>query len=311
MSGRVDGWAPIGQYAVIGNGRTVALIAADGRIDWWPLPAMDAPPVFAALLDPEHGGHLQLEPEDDYTVSRRYVGDSNVLETTFTTDVGSVRVTDALTVHGAGRLPWTELVRRIDGLTGDVPMRWAIRPGTRFDTAQPWAEHRQDAVLLHCGDQHLALRGFDIGTPQTEARAVTGRFTTTADSHALLAVTATDDAPVYLPDRRQLQHRLDATVEHWHAWAEGITYDGPWRTDVRRSALALKLLQYEPTGAVAAAATTSLPERIGGDKNWTTATCGCATPPTPSTRCCTSACTPRSRPRSPSSCAAPAPPPPT
>lgn len=268
MSGRTDGWAPIGQYAVIGNGRTVALIADDGRIDWWPLPALNAPPVFAALLDPEHGGHLQLQPDDDYTVSRRYVGDSNVLETTFTTGAGSVRVTDALTLHNTGHLPWTELVRRVDGLTGTVPIRWAVRPGTRFDTAQPWAEHRQDAVLLHCGDQHLALRAYDIGTPQTEARAVTGRFTTTAGSRALLAVTASDDAPVYLPDRSQLEGRLDTTIEQWHAWAEGITYDGPWRAAVHRSALALKLLQYEPTGAIAAAATTSLPERIGGYKNW-------------------------------------------
>ena len=268
MTGRIDGWAPIGRYAVIGDGRTVALIAEDGRIDWWPLPALDSPPVFAALLDPEHGGHLQLQPDDEYTVSRQYVGESNVLETTFTTSTGTVRITDALTLHNAGRLPWTELVRRIDGLTGTVPMRWAIRPGTRFDTAQPWAEHRQDTVLLHCGDQHLALRAYDIGTPQTEARAVTGRFTTTAGSRALLAVAASDDAPVYLPDRSQLENRLDTTVEQWHAWAEGITYDGPWRAAVHRSALTMKLLQYEPTGAIAAAATTSLPERIGGDKNW-------------------------------------------
>ncbi|MEU4244724.1 glycoside hydrolase family 15 protein [Actinoplanes sp. NPDC026619] len=268
MNGRVDGWTPIEQYAAIGDGRTVALVAGDGRIDWWPLPAIDAPPVFAALLDPEHGGHLQLCPAEAFTAARRYLGESNVLETTLTTARGQVRITDALTITAAGRLPWTELVRRVEGITGTVPMVWAVRPGTRFDTAQPWAEQRQGTVLVHCGDQHIALRCFDIGDPVVKPRVVTGRFTATVGSSGTFALAASDDAPVYLPGRRHLEARMDATVRHWHAWANGMTYEGPWRAGVRRSALALKLLQYQPTGAIAAAATTSLPERVGGDKNW-------------------------------------------
>ncbi len=268
MNDRINGFAPIAGYGMLGDGHTIALVATDGRIDWWALPALNSPPVFAALLDPDHGGHLALQPDAPFTAARRYLDDSPVLETTYTTDTGTVRVTDALTVGRATRLPWTELVRRIDGLTGTVPMRWAIRPGTRFGTAHPWTEHRQNTTLVHCGDQHLALRPFDIGTAQCEPHTVTGYFTATPGSHSMLAVTASNDTPIYLPDRRQLDDRLDATIEHWRAWTTGITYDGPWHTAVRRSALALKLLQYAPTGAIAAAATTSLPERLGGDKNW-------------------------------------------
>ena len=112
---RVDGWAPIGAYGIIGDGRSVALIADDGRIDWWPLPALDSPPVFAALLDPPQGGYLELRSETHVTVSRRYLAGTNVRQTDFATAEGQVRVTDALAVGRAGGLPWTELIRRIEG----------------------------------------------------------------------------------------------------------------------------------------------------------------------------------------------------
>jgi GH15 family glucan-1,4-alpha-glucosidase len=266
--GRSGGWAPLGEYGIVGDGRTIALIAADGRIDWWPLPALDAPPAFAALLDPERGGYIELCPREAYTVSRRYLDDTNVLETTFHTATGVTRVTDALTVGRTGDLPWTELVRRVDGVSGAVDMRWAVRPGSRFETAQAWMERRDDALLAHCGDQHIAVLCFDVGEPRTEPYAITGEFRTVAGSRATLAFAANDDTPVYLPQLRHLDEHLEATIAWWRAWIGELTYEGPWRETVRRSALALKLLQYRPTGALAAAATTSLPERIGGDRNY-------------------------------------------
>jgi GH15 family glucan-1,4-alpha-glucosidase len=175
---RADGFVPIASYAGIGDGRTVALVALDGRVDWWPMPSLDAPPTFAAVLDPAHGGYVELAPDVPFEVSRGYIGESNVLATTFHTDAGEVRVTDALTVGRAGRLPWGELARRVEGVSGAVPMRWTVAPGSRFGSARPWIETRKGSVLLHAGDQHVALRHREVGRPAVHGNRVTGRFTT-------------------------------------------------------------------------------------------------------------------------------------
>jgi hypothetical protein len=128
---RRDGFAPIGEYGVIGDGRSAALVAADGAVDWWAVPEMDAPPVFAAILDPEDGGAFTLEPAVPYRVTRRYLPDTNVLETTFITDGGLVRVMDAINRDVAGMLAWTELAREVRAGTGEVPMRWRVSPRRR------------------------------------------------------------------------------------------------------------------------------------------------------------------------------------
>ena len=265
---RTDGFAPIASYAALGDGRTVALVAQDGRVDWWPLPSLDSPPGFAAVLDPAGGGYVALGPEEPATVARRYLPGTNVLETTWRTASGEVRVLDALSVGRSGRLPWSELLRRVEGVEGSVPMRWEVRPGSRFETVRPWTEQRRGSVLVHVGDQHLAVRPFDVGEEQVGPYAVSGRFTTAPGSAGLLAITSSDDAPVFTSDRAQLEAHLGLTADRWREWSSSVTYDGPWAEVVERSAMALKLLVFQPTGAVAAAATTSLPERIGGPKNW-------------------------------------------
>ena len=126
--GRTEGYAAIEDYAAIGNGETVALVARDGSVDWLPLPRIDSRTLFARILDAEQGGSFELAPVGDFEVERRYLGASNVLETTFATADGTVRVTDAIPLDHGGMLPWFELARRIDGLSGRVQMRWCVTP---------------------------------------------------------------------------------------------------------------------------------------------------------------------------------------
>lgn len=125
---RVDGYAPIGEYAAIGDGRTIALVARDGSIDWLPLPTIDQAAALGALLDAERGGSFRLAPEAEYVARRQYVRGTNVLQTTFTTDGGVLRVTDALDLQDGGILPWVELARRVECLSGRVRLRWSIEP---------------------------------------------------------------------------------------------------------------------------------------------------------------------------------------
>jgi GH15 family glucan-1,4-alpha-glucosidase len=263
-----DGYAPIESYAAIGDGRTVALVSADGRIDWWPVPALDAAPTFAAILDARQGGYLELKPVGDYEVTRQYAADTNVLETTYTTATGAVRVTDTLPLGRSGRLAWSELARFVEPLSGSVEMQWSVVPGSQLGDAQPWVAERQDATVIRVGEDQLVLRHFDVGEPFTDGHRISARFTAAPGTPGLLAVVGSADAPVFLADREELDSHLPITLERWRDWSAAIRYDGPWEDAVRRSALALRMLQYVPTGAVAAAATTSLPEVVGGGKNW-------------------------------------------
>jgi GH15 family glucan-1,4-alpha-glucosidase len=266
--GRTDGYAPIADYAVLGDGRTVALVASDGRVDWWPFPTIDAPPICAAILDPQRGGHFCLAPEGDFDVTRSYLQDTNVLEVTYTAPTGTARVTAALNSGSAGRLPWTELAHRIEGLTGTVSMTWELAPGDRFGLASPWVTERDGIPVATVGDQTVAIVTGGIGPGAVSTHAVRGQFDIKAGQRAVLGVVATDNEPVFVPAAADIDARLDRTIDSWKRWSALVGSCGPWEAAVRRSALALKTLLVESTGAIAAAATTSLPERIGGPKNW-------------------------------------------
>ncbi len=266
---RTDGgFAPIAEYGVLGDGRTSALLAADGRIDWWPLPTLDSPPVFAAMLDPEVGGHLTLVPDEPYEVERCYLDETNVLQTTFIGTTGRVRTTTALNVGTAGRLPWTELAVRIEGLSGRVPMRWDLIPGTRFGQTSPWVSSRGSTPIVSLGNQTLAVVTSGMGTLTVGPHRVHGEFVAEAGVRELLACTATDGEPIFIPTAVAIDDRIDRTIESWCRWSQQLVPLGRWTPITTRSALALKTLITESSGSIAAAVTTSLPERIGGDKNW-------------------------------------------
>ncbi|MER7448488.1 glycoside hydrolase family 15 protein [Microbacterium sp. NPDC097977] len=264
---------PLASYAPIGDGRTVALIGLDGRIDWLPLPGLTDLPVFASLLDEQTGGCVELRPTAEFRTERRYVPETNVLETTFHTDAGTVRITDALIFGVAGRLPWAELARRIDGVEGEVAMHWRVQPGSSLQTAAPWVERTAHADIIRSGATALVVVGFAHGPMATTSESSvgpeqTGSFTTSPGSRHLIALAATHGEPLHIPDPHNIDLGVDRTVQHWQHWSSVFSYDGPWRSHVQRNALALKLLIYSPSGAIAAAATTSLPENPRGGKNW-------------------------------------------
>jgi GH15 family glucan-1,4-alpha-glucosidase len=270
VRGRTEGFAPIEAYAAIGDCRTVALVAPDGRVDWWPLPTVASPPAFSALVAGAEGGAFVLAPVgDDVEVSRRYVERTNVLETTYTSGVGSAKVVDALNVGSTGQLPWVELARVVEGVDGHLEFGWEVSPGNRFRTTRPWAETtaRGDPIL-HVADQSLAVVATGVGDAVVEGDRVHGRFDTAPGSRHVLGVVATDAEPLALPAPADVAKRVERSVQWWRTWSERIGYDGPWQESVWRSALALKLLTFSATGAILAAPTTSLPEIIGGEKNY-------------------------------------------
>ncbi|HET7387672.1 MAG TPA: glycoside hydrolase family 15 protein [Nocardioidaceae bacterium] len=265
---RTDGWVLLRDYALLGDMGAAALVASDGAIDWFAAPAIDSPPLCAALLDPPHGGSISLSPSVPFRVTRRYRDDSLVLETTFSTDEGEVRVTDALDRGDSGRLPWTELARRVDAVAGAVPMTWSVRPGHRLGTDRPWCFERDGVAGIVAGDQQLAVVADRIGAPRIGPHGVHGEFVAEQGSCGLLAVVAAAAGPVFVPDSADVFDRIDRTAEDWRRWSERIETDVARRDLVVRSALTIKALTSDRTGAIAGAATTSLPEKLGGKRNF-------------------------------------------
>lgn len=265
---RTEGYAAIEDYAAIGDGRTVALIALDGRIDWLPIPNLDSTPPFAAILDADHGGTFALAPTAPFTVERAFVDGTNVLTSTYRTETGSATVTDSLNTGVAGRLPWVELGRRVDGIEGSVEMSWQVAPGTMLGSASPWAYDTEHGTVLRVDGLTMAVRTLGADDVTVGDQVIDGTFTTGEGSRHLIGLVGTENEPLHLPEPRAVDEGVDRTVENWRAWSREFHYDGPWKEHVERSALALKLLLHSPSGAIAAAATTSLPENRTGGKNW-------------------------------------------
>ena len=217
-----DGFAAIGDYGVIGDGRGVAFVAADGTIDWWATPALDSVPPFAALLDPSEGGRIELRPTDAWSVRRRYVRHTNVLETTFTTATGRVRITDSLNSGNAGALPWSELARRIEGIDGDVNMTLHLVPGTGLGTWSPWTEQDDRGVVMHAGPLTLGLRASPSIKIRRKEQTAQGRFTLTKGDRLIVAVLCSESAPLLLADVEAIDQRLDLSISSWRHWARQV-----------------------------------------------------------------------------------------
>jgi GH15 family glucan-1,4-alpha-glucosidase len=265
---RDAGHVPLRAYAAVGDGRTVALVASDGSLDWLCLPDLDSPSAFGAILDAKKGGSFALAPEAPFMAKRRYLPDTNVLETTFETDEGAVRVTDAMLLPSSGLPPGRELARRVEGLSGCVPMRWRVEPRFDYGNSRATIARHGGTPVATCGRDALAVSAWGAGEPNLNEISIGGSFAAMPAHVALVVVSAAHQEPVVFPSPSEVESRLAETITFWRRWAAGRTYDGPWREAVIRSALALKLLIHSPSGAIAAAATASLPEQIGGERNW-------------------------------------------
>lgn len=264
-----DGFLPLKDYGALGDGRAVVLSGADGSIDWWCVPNMDSPPLFDRLLDPDDGGRFVVAPVAPFTVERRYRDESNVLETIFATADGRAVMVESLNSGSAGRLPWAELARRVEGVEGSIDFAVDLRFGRRAEAVSPYFARAGDRDVFHIGAVlGLFLASDAVGIDRREDRGLHARFTVAAGERATLAIVAGADEPLVVPAVADIDARIDRSDDEWRDWAQGLRCAGPRRDLVIRSALALKLLLYSPSGAIVAAPTSSLPERIGGAKNW-------------------------------------------
>lgn len=256
---------PIEDHAVIGDRHTAALISIDGSMDWLCLPQFDSPACFASLLGDDENGHWLIGPEGEYTASRRYVGDSAVLETTYTTDTGEMRVVDLMPTgdHRA------DVLRRVEGVRGTVTVRhvWIVR--FDYGRIRPWV-HREKvegrrAIIATAGPDKLVFTG-----PRLPP-AVDGHHEETFE---VRAGDRLDFSLTWIPSYRgipnavDVERRLAHTLEEQQKWADTCEYDGPWRREVVRSLVTLRGLTHADTGGIVAAPTTSLPEELGGVRNW-------------------------------------------
>ena len=264
---------PIHEYAAIGDGRSVALVGRHGSIDWLCWPRFDSPSFFGALLD-ERGGCWSLAPIAAARVTRRYIDDTNILETRFDTDAGTLVVTDLMPVaseEDKGRLllPDHEVLRVAECVRGDVEVEMRFTPRPDYGRLTGRVRNAGSlGVRVEIGADLFVLRS-DLPLDITADGQVRGAARLRAGDTVHASLTFADDWPAVLPPLGEWSRSaIVRSVAWWQDWASRLRYDGPRREAVIRSALALKLLVYAPSGAVVAAPTTSLPERIGGDLNW-------------------------------------------
>lgn len=266
-------YLPIEDHGLIGNMRTTALVGVDGTIDWMCFPGFDSPSVFASILDDEKGGYFRLAPApaahtEGHTNKQNYWPDTNVLVTTFLSEEGVAQVVDFMPAVRGPRGEGNWLVRRVTGVRGVTPFKLECFPAFNF------ARDSHELVLQSDGttfrSELVSLRLHTTVPLKVEGDGVTSEFTISeGESVSFVLREADSEHATPLPLSNEDSERLfDKTVRFWRGWLSQCTYKGRWREKVHRSALALKLMTNELTGAIVAAPTTSLPENIGGERNW-------------------------------------------
>jgi len=256
MPGRIE------DYALIGDTQTAALVGRDGSIDWWCVPRFDSGAVFAALLgDPDHGRWLLAPAGGVQTVTRCYRDDTLVLETTFHTDDGDVRVTDCMPIRGKT----VDIVREVEGLSGRVPMHMELVIRFDYGSIVPWVGRSDGGIRAVGGPDALFLHSA-VHTHGAGPTTVADFVIEAGEKECFVLAYHPSHTPV--PRTFDGSRAIAETARWWRRWSSQCTYDGEWRDAVIRSLITLKALTYAPTGGIVAAPTTSLPEWIGSVRNW-------------------------------------------
>ena len=273
MCGPRERYLPISSYALIGDCHSTALISERGSIDWACLRRFDGGGAFCRLPNAERGGTFELCPVAPAKSWRSYVKDTNVLETTFETASGRVRVLDCFSMReGGSRRPYQQLLRMVEGVEGEVELEAVIEPRFDYGAIVPWLRHHpdEDGHSAVGGEDGLVLSSGCALAIERAAGRLRGRFSVREGARCRFSLVASRAHDVVLrrvPDE-VIDRRLTQTIDWWRRWVARGRYWPEHREEVVRSALVLKALTCAPTGAVVAAPTTSLPEALGGPRNW-------------------------------------------
>ncbi|MFD6112556.1 glycoside hydrolase family 15 protein [Streptomyces yangpuensis] len=261
-------YLPISEHGLIGDLRTAALVGTNGTIDWYCCPRFDAPSVFASILDADRGGSWELAAEVPARTRQFYFPDTNVLITRFYAADGVAEIQDFMPVVDESRAAARHrLIRRVVCVRGTLPFRARVAPRFGYGTEAHTVHAQAHEAVFTCQSISLALTS--TAPLESDGTDVWSHFKLLEGESVVFALDQISDGvrPQACP-RAEAQEQFEATVRFWSRWLSRSRYRGRWREMVNRSALTLKLLTYVPTGAIVAAPTTSLPERVGGERNW-------------------------------------------
>ena len=266
----------ISDYALIGDSRAAALVSRHGSIDWCCLPEFDSPAIFAALLDRTRGGYFSIRPRGAYRSAQKYLVDTNVSETVFQTDSGSVSLTEAFTVRDEREKQRAlyadhEILRVVEGISGTVEMTMRYVPKIFYGRSAARVTDRKKLGVCFTWKEGIftlltTLRQAQINTEDEKCEA---EFQVKTGERIYFSLSYCDQAPAIMPELQSgAWGRMVQTSNYWRSWVARCNYTGVYAEEVRRSALVLKLLTHAPSGSIIAAPTTSLPEQPGSERNW-------------------------------------------
>lgn len=271
----MDQAPPIGDYGLLSDCHSAALVSSSGSIDWCCLPRFDAGSTFGRLIDWERGGHCSITPTGELSARRRYLDETLVLETTFETDGGRARLTDCMLMPPQPRRDaHPQLLRVLECVEGEVELAIEFAPRFDYGEIEPWLRRHDDGMFSATGGDDGLLVWSDAPLEADRKRTRLDARTTTGAGERLRLLIAyrwpedIDPGRHERPDPEQLDGELERTIEWWREWADDLALPDSADGGAARSAIVLKGLSYEPTGAIVAAPTTSLPEAPGGERNW-------------------------------------------